>query len=299
MHAMHASEMDLNLLIPLEALLEERHVSRAAARVHLTQSAMSRALGRLRRLLNDELLIRTENSYELTPRARVIKRELEYLMPRIQALGRPPFDPATATDRVRLSCTDYVTTILGGQLFDALFSQAPDLSLTIEPLGPTTVADVEHGRIDLALVPFRPIASLSWQALFEEDFVCVLAADHPLQGAVALDDLARYPQAGARVLSEEAMILDRRLTEFGIRPPSILSVPYFTAVTAALPGSTFIATLPRRLAARHAADPCLRLCEAPTELTPFTYGLTWHPRLDRDPLQVWFRGVVAGLCLDL
>jgi DNA-binding transcriptional LysR family regulator len=298
MHSMHAGELDLNLLLPLEALLEERHVSRAAARVHLTQSAMSRALGRLRRALNDDLLIRTGSSYELTPRARVIKRELEYLLPRIQGLGRPPFDPATATDRVRLACTDYITTVLGARLFEAVFSQAPGLSLTVEPLGPTTVDDVEHGRIDCAFVPFRPIGALGWQALFDEDFVCVLAADHPLQGAITVADLAAYPQAGVKVLAEEAMIVDRRLTECGIRPPSILSVPYFTAVTAALPGSTFIATLPRRLATRYADDPALRLADAPAELGRYTYGLAWHPRLDHDPLQVWLRELVTALPLD-
>ncbi|MFF1822886.1 LysR family transcriptional regulator [Kribbella sp. NPDC058245] len=291
---MHTSELDLNLLIPLEALLEERHVSRAAARVQLTQSAMSRALARLRRALGDELLVRTANTYELTPRARVVKRELEYLMPRIHALGRPPFDAATATDLVRLSCSDYITLLYGEPLFTAIFQQAPSLSLTIEALSPATVADVEHGRVDLAFVPFRPASNLSWLRLFDEDFVCLLAADHPVD-RVTLADLASYPQAGAVFLAEEAMILERRLAELGVQPPSVLRVPYFSAVAAALPGTRFIATLPRRLAVRYAEDPRLRLVEAPAELNSFSYGLVWHPRLDQDPLHRWLRTQVTLL----
>ncbi|WP_405059469.1 LysR family transcriptional regulator [Kribbella sp. NBC_01505] len=291
---MHTSELDLNLLIPLEALLEERHVSRAAARVQLTQSAMSRALARLRRALGDELLVRTANTYELTPRARIVKRELEYLMPRIHALGRPPFDAAAATDLVRLSCSDYVTLLYGEALFGAIFQEAPSLSLAMEALSPNTVADVEHGRVDTAFVPFRPAANLSWLRLLDEDFVCLLAADHPVR-RVTLDDLATYPQAGAVFLAEEAMILERRLAELGVQPPSALRVPYFSAVAAALPGSRFIATLPRRLAVRYADDQRLRLAEAPAELNGFSYGLIWHPRLDQDPLHHWLRAKITLL----
>lgn len=294
MHVVHTSELDLNLLIPLEALLEERHVSRAAVRVNLTQSAMSRALARLRRALGDELLVRTASAYELTPGARVIKRELEYLMPRIHALGRPPFEAATATDLVRLSCSDYVTVLFGEALFGAVFQQAPGLSLTVEALSPTTVDDVRHGRVDLAFVPFRPGPGLSWLRLFDEDFVCLLSADHPVRAErISLSDLAAHPQAGAVFLAEEAMILERRLAELGVQPPSALRLPYFGAVAAALPGSRFIATLPRRLANLYSDDERLRVAEAPAELNTFTYGLIWHPRLDQDPLHLWLRDLIG------
>jgi DNA-binding transcriptional LysR family regulator len=293
MHRVHISALDLNLLPPLAALLEERHVSRAAARVNLTQSAMSRALARLRRSLHDELLVRTATGYELTPRARAIQRELEYLMPRLQSLSRSEFDPATATDSIRLNCTDYVTAVWGEALFAKVFRAAPRLTMTIEPLTPTTFDDVEHGRVDLAFVPVRPSRALRWTALAEEDFVCVLAADHPVASdRVTVADLAQYPQAGVVVLADEQMILERRLAELGVQPPSSLKVPYFTAVPAALPGSEFIATLPRRLAGLYDGDERLRIAEAPAELSPFTYGLCWHPRLDQDVVQLWLRALV-------
>jgi DNA-binding transcriptional LysR family regulator len=296
MYGVHTAELDLNLLVPLQALLEERHVSRAAARVNLTQSAMSRSLARLRRALGDELLVRTAKGYELTPRAKVVQRELEYLMPRIHGLGRAHFDAATATDLVRISCSDYVTLLLGEALFSAIFQQAPGLSLTIEALAPTTADDVEHGRVDVAFVPFRPGLGLRWERLFEESFVCLLAADHPVRAdQIRLDDLATYPQAGAVFLAPEAMILERRLAELGVQPPSALRVPYFSAIPAALPSSHFIATLPRRVVDRLPPDDRLRVAEAPPELNTFTYGLTWHPRLDQDPLHTWLRTLITNL----
>ena len=101
--------IDQNLLVPLQALLEERNVTRAGKRVNLTQSAMSRALERLRELLGDDLLIRASRGYELTPRAAMLARELELLLPRLEQLwSGETFVPANMQGRVRLAMTDYV-----------------------------------------------------------------------------------------------------------------------------------------------------------------------------------------------
>jgi DNA-binding transcriptional LysR family regulator len=290
----HIENVDLNLLKPLEALLEERHVSRAAARAHLSQSAMSRALARLRQTIGDELLVRAGGGYELTPRARMIQEELEAILPRVAALVRGgEFDPATATDRIRLACTDYASTVLLGEVFPALFDQAPHLSMTIDPLSAHTFDDLERGRLDLALSPVVPPAPLRWRPLFQEEFVCLLSRDHPLAGdAVAMADLVRFPHVSVAVFAPESMLVERRLLELGLRPPTGLRVPYFSAAVAAVPGTRMIATLPRRFAERHAADPRLRIAAAPAEFGPFAYGMVWHPRLDTDRAHGWVRSLV-------
>ncbi|HEX4721309.1 MAG TPA: LysR family transcriptional regulator, partial [Pseudonocardiaceae bacterium] len=192
---MHIENVDFNLLKALGVLLEERHVSRAAERFHLSQSAMSRTLARLRDTFGDELLVRTANGYELTPRARAIQRELRLLLPRLHSLVRGgDFEPGVATDTVRVCCTDYITTVLWPRLFQRVFRQAPNLSLTVEPLSPHTYDDIEHGRVDLAFSPVRPPTPLNWRTLFHEDFVCVLAADHPVRRRrLTLDDLGSFP----------------------------------------------------------------------------------------------------------
>jgi DNA-binding transcriptional LysR family regulator len=88
------------------------------------------------------------------------------------------------------------------------------------------------------------------------------------------------------------MIVERRMLELGIRPPSGLRVPYFAAAVAAVPGTTMIAMLPRRFAQLHAGDPRLRIAAAPDEMHPFTYGMTRHPRLNGDPAHAWIRSLL-------
>jgi DNA-binding transcriptional LysR family regulator len=295
---MHIENVDLNLLKALDVLLTERHVSRAAERFHLSQSAMSRTLARLRETFGDELLVRTPRGYELTPRGRALQADLADVMPRLAAIVHSStFDPATATDTVRVQCTDYITSVLGPTLFPTIFQQAPGLNLTVEPLSPHTFDDIDRGRVDLALAPVKPPAPLHWQPLFEEEFVCLLAADHPLEcQRVALDDLARYPHARVIALPAEQMLVERRLTEHGVRAPSALSVPYFTATVAALPGTTLIAVLPSRFVHLQRDNPAVRIAKAPQELAPFAYGMCWHPRLRSDPVHSWFRALIPEVC---
>jgi DNA-binding transcriptional LysR family regulator len=297
MRDVHSDNADLNLLRALDALLEERHVSRAADRFHLSQSAMSRTLTRLRETFRDELLVRTGGGYELTPRARAIQDELDELLPRLRSLVRgDDFDPASATDAVRIHGSDYACSVLGPRLFAELFHRAPRLSVTVEPLSAATFDDLGRGRVDLALTPVRPPAPLTWTPLFEEDYVCVLSAGHPLGGEgterLTLAHLTEFPQVTIVVLAAETMISDRRLRELGVRPRSGLRVPFFSAAVAAVSGTTLIAMVPRRFARQYAQVEGLRIAEAPEEFESFSYGMSWHPRLNSDPAQAWLRSLV-------
>ncbi|HEV2375344.1 MAG TPA: LysR family transcriptional regulator [Streptosporangiaceae bacterium] len=298
----HDESADLNLLPLLGILLEERHISRAAARAHMSQSAMSRSLQRLRTTLHDDLLVRTGNGYELTPRARTILRELESMLPRLRALVRGgEFEPATADDTVRVNCTDYATTILGDQgLFQQIFRQAPHLSMVIEPLSRHTFDDLERGRIDLALSPVKAPTPMRWTKIFEEDFVCVVWRDHPVrEEQFTLEHLAEYPHSSVVVLPAEEMLVEQQLQDLGVRPPSGLRAPYFTAAAIALRGTELIATMPRRLAHLYEADPTLRVARAPAEFQPFAYCMIWHPRLDTDPVHSWVRSRVLAAGAEL
>ena len=300
MRGVQLDTADLNLLKALEILLDERHLTRAALRAHLSQSAMSRTLGRLRTTFDDELLVRTSHGYELTPRARAIQRDLAFVMPRLRSIMRgSEFAPATSTDVVRAHLTDYATGVLGTHLFPRVFQQAPGISLHIGPLAPTSFDDLEHGRADLGLTPVRPPAPLRWMALFEERFVCVLSRDHPVTAdRLTMDDLARYPHASVVVLGAERMLAETRLAAGGIPPRPGLRVQSFAAALTALPGTELIAVLPSRLVSGR-ADPALRIATAPVQFEDFGYGMAWHPRLDTDPLHAWFRDLVRDACLEL
>ncbi len=292
---------DLNLLTALAVLLEERHISRAATRLHLSQPAMSRILQRLRDTFDDQLLIRTRHGYEPTARGHQLQWQLADLLPRLEALLRGNgFEPATATTAFHLHCTDYATSVLGPAMFQRVFREAPRVSLSVGPLNDHSFADVEQGRVDLVLSGVMAPESLQWETLFEEDFVCVLAHDHPLTGdRLTLADFGGYPHVVVVVLDGEQTMVDRRLAEFGLRRPAGLRVPYFSAAPMALPGTDLIATLPRRAAAPYLHDPAYRTIEAPVEIQPFPYGIAWHPRVNNDLAHQWLRGILRDAAANL
>lgn len=295
MSDMHIDSVDLNLLRPLEILLRERHVSRAAARAHVTQSAMSRTLARLRSVCEDELLVRTPAGYELTPRARALQEELAELMPSLRALFEGgSFELGTATDVMRIAASDYPVTILGDELFPLFSQEAPKMSLVITPVAPSTFADLEQGSIDLVLTPLAAPPHLHMEQLFSEDFVCVLSSSHPLalrsHGAerLTLADLAAFPHASVGGMYAQQTIVMNQLERLGVRADAELRVPFFSAAVAAVRRTEFIVMVPRRFAERH-IDEALRIAEAPEEITGITYAMYWHPRLGEDPAHRWLR----------
>jgi DNA-binding transcriptional LysR family regulator len=291
--------VDLNLLVALAALLDERHVSRAADRIGLSQPATSRALQRLRRTLDDELLVRTRDGYQLTPRAERIQRELGGILPRLEVLfGTEGFDPQAATDSFRLMGTDFTTSVLGPGLSRRLFREAPGASMTFKQWHNGVFDVVSHGLVDLAFVAVSTDPELRSELLFDERFVCLMSATNPLadRETLSLEEFLGAAHVMVDVLQGEQSAVDRRLTELGRHRTAALSVPYHTAAVLAVPGTRLVATLPTRLVST-LDDPGLRVVKAPAEVEPMPYLMMWHPRLDDDPAQRWLRDlvrVVAG-----
>jgi|SRR6476469_3840148 len=291
--------VDLNLLVALAALLEERHVSRAADRIGLSQPATSRALQRLRRTLDDELLVRTRDGYQLTPRAERIQRELAGILPRLEVLfGTEGFDPRAATDSFRLMGTDFTTSVLGPGLSRRLFHEAPGASMIFRQWHNGVFDDVAHGLVDLAFAAVSTHPELRSELLFDERFVCLMSASNPLSDreTLSLEDFLGAAHIMVDVLQGEQSAVDRRLTELGRHRIAALSVPYHTAAVLAVPDTRLVATLPTRLVST-LDNPDLRVVKAPPEVEPMPYLMTWHPRLDDDPAQRWLRDlvrVVAG-----
>ena len=284
MRDVHLRAVDLNLLSTLYALLEERHVTRAAKRCFLSQSAMSRSLERIRDTFGDELLIRTGRTYERTVRGEWLLRELENLLPRLEALVRgEPFDPAQSRERLRVAVTDNGSIVLLPALTQRIRPAAPDVTLEIVAWHDRSFEDVEAGKIDLALSPLAAPSPLETERLYKEDFVCLLGADHKLRSR-------RFTLKQYLELSHVAVgTLDRPLADLGLRRRVALSVPFFVPAVAAVAGSDLVLTLPRKLAKAVAAMANVRSVEPPPEIKSFQYFMVWHPRLTAEPAQVWFR----------
>ena len=300
---MRMPHSDLGLLQELRALyvlLEERHVSRAAERFHLSQSSMSRTLQRLRVLFGDELLVRAGSDYELTLRAREVQNELSLLLPRLENLLKgQTFDPATATGVVRLIGTDYTTATLGPHLLPRLSLAAPDLEIRVEQRDQESYSDLERGRADIALSVMRPPPTLRWEQLFSDDVVCVVDRDHPVEKGFSMADFLAARHVAITLIAGDQPMIERWLHKVGQSRKVAIRVTHFSAAVAALPGTALVASIPRRLAESHRADPRLRLVEPPAEFEVFPYGMIWHPRLDSDPTHRWLRTMLRAAAEEL
>lgn len=288
--------VDLNLLAPLNALLEERHVSRAADRLHMSQPSMSRALQRLRATLGDELLVRGPGGYQLTPRAERIAAELQQALPRLEhVFTDEQFDPAAAARSFRLAGTDYTVSVLSGALLAQVFAQSPGSTVLFSRWHHAVFADAEHGMVDLLVHGGKAPPPLRSQVLFEEGYACLVASNHPLAQASAIP-LADYLECAhiiVDVTDGRQGHVDRRLDALGRPRRATVTVPYHTAAAAAVPGTSLVATLPRGFAIQHAVPGTTTAIPAPEEIGPMAYAMSWHPRLDDDQAQRWLRDLIG------
>ena len=286
--------MDLNLLPSLAALLEEQQVSRAAERVGLSQPAMSRALQRLRRLLDDPLLIRDATGYRLTARAEAIRAQLNSVLPQLETLFTPVgFEPAVSTQPVRLAATDYAVQSFGPTICHALLRQAPTAPVQFHGWRRDNVAEeLRDSHIDLGLYGGYPTVGLRSEELLVEKFVCVVAADHPLTGDIGLSDYLRARHVVVAVHDGIQPSIDLPLVKLGHPRRATVTVPYHAAAPQLLAGTDLIATLPSRIA--DVSAPGLRVLAAPVEIATMTYRMVWHPAFDNDARHMWLRDVIRS-----
>jgi DNA-binding transcriptional LysR family regulator len=291
MHETHFQQVDLNLLHILQALLEERHVTHAANRCFLSQSAMSRAFERLREMFKDDLLIRTGRTYERTVRGERLLRDLENLLPRIAAMIRgEAFETEKSREKIRLALTDYASMVLLPALARRMRTYAPNMTLEVVAWHDRVYDDIESGRIDVALTPIPVPASLQGEVLFEEDFVCVLGSQRKRPASrLTLKQYLDAPHAIVNVLAGQQTLVDRPLAELGLRRRVALIVPFFVPATLAILDTDLILTIPRRLAQSFQTMRELSIVKPPAAIRSFPYLMVWHPRLTGDFAQAWFR----------
>jgi DNA-binding transcriptional LysR family regulator len=291
MRSTHVRGIDLGLLTTLQALVEERSITRAAARMFLSQPAMSRAFDRLQHLFDDELLVRTRQGYEPTLRALHLHAEIERLLPSLQGLLRAAdFDPATATDVFRIAATDYATSVVFPTFVARATRLAPKIALEIFPLSDALFRQLETNALDLALWVNSAPNDLRSQVLFKERFVCIVRQGHPLgRKPMTLERYLSYPHAMVTVRGQKQGLVDHALAEKGFGRRVQLRTPYHASAAWTIEDSDMILTLPERLAQRVAKIVGIRVVAAPPDLAEFRYMQVWHPRMDSDPAHIWLR----------
>jgi DNA-binding transcriptional LysR family regulator len=288
--------VDLNLLLPLKALLEERSVGRAAKKVNLSQPAMSRALERLRATLGDELLIRSQGGYILTPRAAKLLQDMDDIIPQLETLwNEQGFSPLRATDTVRIVMNDVGVTLLLPLLTRALPAQAPGLRIDVVPWSEHAREELTNGTADLVLSAMAAPPHLRVQRLYDEKYVCVLANTHPYTGtALTIEEYLNFKHIEIR--RGYLCPVDRALNEGGYQRDIRLQLPFFVAAIAAVQDSDYVLTCPARLAQKVLPGYAVRTIPVPPQIPPFSVTMMWHPRLTEDGLHSWFREFVLNSC---
>jgi DNA-binding transcriptional LysR family regulator len=252
------ARIDLNLLVLFEAVLEERHVGRAAARMHISPSAVSHGLGRLRRLMNDPLFLRQPKGVVPTERARQLAGPVADILERTRQVveNAEKFDPAKSVRRFMIGAPDAVSAVLLPPLLDEMRRVAPGIDLGVRNLVgrfESALDELDQRIIDVALLPLAEVpARFVTRTLYHEDFVIVRRAGHPLGKRLTL---ARYCSALHLVVSvsgDPHGMVDKFLAERGMKRRVVLTVSNFSQALAIVAESDLVAALPRRFVTRYA-----------------------------------------------
>jgi len=295
--------IDVNLLVALDALLDECSVTRAAERMDISQSAMSRTLGRLRELLGDPLLVRTAHEMERTPIAEDLREPLRDALVQLDALitERAAFDPGTASRSFRLEVTDIAAVAMLSRLMPRLREIAPGVDIEVVPPDGRPEQRLQERRTELFIGGLvHDVPGLYRQALFEEHMVCVVRHDHPQREA--LGELSCYAalqhvMVSPRGISRDGMV-DRALARYGLRRRIVLRVPQFFVAPLVVGRTDLVATVPRRVVEALEGAAMLAVVEPPVELASFQVTQVWHERHHHDHGHRWLRQLVAEVMRD-
>jgi DNA-binding transcriptional LysR family regulator len=301
-HVVNLTSLDLNLIVALRALLEERNVTRAGARIGVSQPAMSGSLARLRRYFDDELLTRVGGRYELTPLGQVLldRASIVYDLAERLFATRASFDPAGETREFTLGVTDYSVTVFGAELARTLDREAPGIRLRFVqiPAAVTDVAGSLLGTIDGVLMPHGIISGFPATELYEDKWVFLVAEDNPEVGErLTREDLSRLPWVTYQRAYDSPAV--HQLGMLGIEPQVTVGVDSFTALPFLIAGTRRVALIPALLAERLRGTAQVRVMQPPYDAVPLREAMWWHPVHTHDAAHVWLRETAVRVASEM
>lgn len=289
--------LDLNLLVTLDALLVEQNVTRAAGRLHLSQSAVSVQLARLREFFGDPLFLPGPRGMRPTARADALREPLQQALAALtQAIVSPsPFDAQIATQTWRVAAFDYGELTIVLPALARLRALAPETRLAVVQCPAGQVArKAENAEIDLAfLAAAEAPPGLHARPLFTERYVLAGRSDHPK--LKRRPTLAQFCKLEHAIVSPDGGgfqgVTDIALSGQGMERRVVLSVPHFLFLVTVLKHTDMVALVPSRLAA---GDASLRVVEPPLEVPGFEMVMVWPERVHRDPAHQWLRELISA-----
>lgn len=292
-------QLDLNLLVTLDALLAEPNVTHVAGRLHLSQPTVSVQLAKLREIFKDPLLLPGRRGMYLTTRAEELRGPLREALTVLQRAIAParPFDPAQATHVWRVAAADYAESTIVLPALAGLRAAAPSTRLAVLQLHPPSlIRQCEQGMVDLAFhTAAEAPADLHRRRLFTERYVLAGRAGHPrlkrrptLEQLCKLDHVIVSPDGGGFHGSTDAA-----LSALGMERRVVLSVPHFLFLRSVLATTDLVALIPSRLVP---GDKAIEAVDPPLDIPGYEMVMLWHERTHHDPAHQWLRGhIVASI----
>lgn len=292
--------LDLNLLVVFDALMRERHVTRAAQSIGLSQPAFSNALSRLRERLEDELFIRTPDGMKPTPWALELSGPISTALTEIEnALDGATFDPATSKRAFTIATPDYATISLFPQLIERIKKEAPNVTLQ------TVTPSLHYGeyldtqQADIALLnwmdpPDRYVSEL----LFAEDWVCVMRQGHPMTGKrPTLDRYATVEHLLVSPMGERRNWIDSALAERGRTRHVAYAMPTYGPAPLILETTDLILTCPASVGRIYNETTGMQVSTCPIDTPPHirSVNMVWHSRLGNHPAYSWLRDLLRDV----
>jgi LysR family nod box-dependent transcriptional activator len=293
---MRFNRLDLNLLVALDALLTDQNITRASERLHLSQSAMSGALARLREHFEDELLVQVGRRMTRTPLAESLAKPVRDILAQIQATveRRASFDAATSDRRFSLMASDYVTTVLISRVMERVAREAPGIGFELLFPDSAQLEILDSGEIDFLITP-REYISIEHPSLdlIDETYACVVWDQNPVADPMSFEQYLAMGHVVVRFGKSRVPSFDEWFfARYGVSRRVEVVAQTFNAVPQLIVGTPRIATMHRRLAVHYQKLMPLRLLAPPIEIPRLTECLQWHKTHHDDGGIVWLRSVI-------
>lgn len=291
--------IDLNLLVVLEALLAEQHVSRTATRLNMSQPAVSHALARLRSLFDDPLLVRRSGKLEPSTRAIALKAELDAALSGLRRIvGPSTFIPETENRTFRLAMSDYGSSIILPALVRWLRINAQGIAVEVVQMDRLDMIHaIREGDVDLALGVFDDLPPrIEQQLLFEEDFACVCDRKTVADGTpLDLEHYLARPHIRVAARPDTGTEIDHALTALGHSRRIIATLPHWGSAPLLVRDTDLVLTIARRSlkVVEDAADMAVE--DVPFLVPTFRFEQIWHERRSQEAAHIWLRGVISNI----
>jgi len=301
---MDLTSLDLNLLRVFDAVMRERHVTRAAARLGLTQSAVSNALARLRAAFGDELFVRRPGGVEPTALASDLDPPIAAALDQVRAALalKLPFVPATAADHFSIGMSEYAEAVLAAPLVAALAAEAPGCTLTIrhvDRMDAEALMEREDIAIALTVMTEELPAHFTRILVVPDEFVTLMRPDHPLaDGELTLERFASVPHLVVSPNGSRRAALDEPMRAAGHPRRVTVTCGHFLAVADILLASDLICTMSGRMGQRIARVRGLAVRPTPVDLRHARLSMAWHRRHDSHPAHIWLRRTLQALARE-